>query len=313
MIRAMRGRRHIQGLTLIELMIAMLLGLLVVGAAIGIFVSNNQTFRSTQNLGRIQETGHIAFEMMAKDIREAGANPCDVSIAVANVVNGAASNWATNWDQPIRGYGNGSLLGSKAGTDAIHILRESDNAVTVTGHSGSKLEVEANPLSTGSLAMVCDHKQLAVFRVGAVSATTIGHEASAGNCSDLLGAAPAPCAAGAVYAYPANSVVSGLRAVRWYVAANGRGGSSLFMQTGAGGSTQEIAEGVTDMQLTYLQPDISATSYVPASSVAANLWGGVKAVRVVLTVEGPDANTAVGGGKISRRIEHVINLRNRTP
>ena len=313
MIRAMRGRRHAEGLTLIELMIAMLLGLLIVGAAIGIFVSNSQAYRSTQNLSRIQETGHIAFEMLAKDIREAGANPCDASIAVANVINNPTSNWYTNWTQPIRGYGNGALLGSKAGTDAIHILRESDDAITVTGHSGTDLEVKANPLSVGSLAMVCDHRQLALFRVSAASATTIGHAASGGNCSDLLGAVPAPCAAGAVYSYPANSVVSGLRAVRWYVAANGRGGSSLFMQTGPSASTQEIAEGVTDMQFTYLQPDISATTYLPATSIAANLWGGVKAVRVVLTIEGPDANTAVGGGKFSRRIEHVINLRNRNP
>lgn len=312
MIRAMRGRRHIEGLTLIELMIAMLLGLLIVGAAIGIFISNNQAYRSTQNLGRIQETGQIAFEMMAKDIREAGANPCDVSIPVANVIDDAATNWYTNWDQPIFGYDNGAMSGSKAGTDAIHVLREADDAVTVKNHSGTSLEVESSPHATGALAMVCDHKQLALFRVGAANAATIGHEASAGNCSDLLGVAPAPCATGAVYIYPPNSVVSGLRAARWYVADNGRGGSSLFMQVG-GGAAQEIAEGVADMRITYLQPDISATDYVPASSIAANLWGGVKAARIVMTVEGPEANAAVGGGKISRRIEHVVNLRSRNP
>ncbi len=312
MTRAMRGRRHIEGLTLIELMIAMLLGLLIVGAAIGIFISNNQAYRSTQNLGRIQEAGQIAFEMMAKDIREAGGNPCDVSIPVANVVNNAAANWYTNWGQPILGYENGALSGSKAGTDAIHVLREADDAVTVTGHSGTTLTVDSSPHATGALVMVCDHRQLALFRAGAASATTIGHEATAGNCSNLLGAAPAPCAAGATYTYPANSIVSGLRAARWFVADNGRGGSSLYMQIGAG-AQQEVAEGVTDMQITYLQPDISAADYVPASSIAANLWGGVRAVRIAMTVEGPDANAAVGGGRISRRIEHVVNLRSRSP
>lgn len=84
------------------------------------------------------------------------------------------------------------------------------------------------------------------------------------------------------------------------------------MQIGAG-AQQEVAEGVTDMQITYLQPDISAADYVPASSIAANLWGGVRAVRIAMTVEGPDANAAVGGGRISRRIEHVVNLRSRSP
>ena len=306
------------GLTLVELMVAMLLGLLIVGAAVSIFASNTQAYRSTQNLGRIQETGQVAFEMMARDIREAGSNPCGVYLpeAVANVINGYAGNWYTHWDVPIVGYDNGSLAGSKAGTDAIQILREADDAIQVDGHSGTTLTVKGNPHTAGDYAMVCDIHQLALFRVGAATATTISHAASAGNCSNKLGARPAQCAAEADYEYqPPKSiapVVSGLRAVRWFVADNGRGGSSLFMQEGAG-AAQEVAEGVSDMQITYLHPAINASSYVAASAIAANRWDGVTAVRVAMDVEGPDVNAAVGGGRIKRRVEHVIGLRSRNP
>ena len=48
------ARRATRGFSLIEMMIAMVLGLLVVGAAIGIFVSNQQAYRATEGLGRVQ-------------------------------------------------------------------------------------------------------------------------------------------------------------------------------------------------------------------------------------------------------------------
>lgn len=65
-----------QGFTLVELMISLLLGLIVVGAAGAVFRANQQTYRTTDELARIQENARVAFELLAKDIREAGGNPC---------------------------------------------------------------------------------------------------------------------------------------------------------------------------------------------------------------------------------------------
>ncbi|HLT05029.1 MAG TPA: prepilin-type N-terminal cleavage/methylation domain-containing protein, partial [Pseudomonas sp.] len=86
--RAPRARQA--GVSLIELMISLTLGLLVVGAAIGIFASNKAAYRTTQNLGRLQESGQIAFELLSRDIREAGSNPCDVNHAIGNIIEGGA-------------------------------------------------------------------------------------------------------------------------------------------------------------------------------------------------------------------------------
>ena len=55
------------GLSLVELMVALVLGLLVVGAAIGVFLSNRQTYTATESLGRVQENARVAFELMARD------------------------------------------------------------------------------------------------------------------------------------------------------------------------------------------------------------------------------------------------------
>lgn len=86
-------RRRMQGMTLVELMIAITLGLLVMGAAIGIFISNRQVYRAAENLNRVQEGGRVSFELMARDIREAAGNPCVNNVPLVNVVNGGTGNW----------------------------------------------------------------------------------------------------------------------------------------------------------------------------------------------------------------------------
>ena len=91
------------GMTLIELMISLVLGLLVVGAAIGMFVSNRQVFRATDNLSYVQENGRVAFELLARELRQAGGTPCSRNIPIVNVLNNTAA-WGTNWGDGVRGY-----------------------------------------------------------------------------------------------------------------------------------------------------------------------------------------------------------------
>lgn len=305
-VLALAGSR---GFSLIELLIAMMLGLLVVAAAIAIFISNRQAYASTQSIGRIQESSQVGFELMARDIREASGNPCDISIPVANVVLGAAGTWWTNWTQTLLGIDDASTLGGVAGTNGIQLLSMGDEVVNVDSHAGTTFQVAANPFAVNDVLMVCDIRQLAVFRATARTATTLGHAAGGVNCSDSLNTAPAACAAGApAYVYPRNSVIGRLQGVQWTVRDNGRGGTSLFRRINATvGNWEEVTEGVTDLQLTYLQPGVNAIDYVPAPSVTN--WGDVRAVRIAMTLSGqPEAN----GPAVTRIVQHVVNLRNQT-
>ncbi|QOW25342.1 PilW family protein [Lysobacter sp. H23M47] len=297
-----------RGLTLIELMIALLLGLLVVGAAIGIFLSNKRAYDTTEGLGRVQEGVRTAFELMARDIREAGGNPCDVDLPFANVINSGSTNWWTNWGVGLEGFDQGALPGSLAGTDAIQLLSAGDESVTLQSHSGTNLTVAAHPYAAGQNLIVCDTQQMAVFKVSGTTGTTIGHAEGGGNCSNSLGIIPAACAAGAPpYLFKQNAVISQLHAARWYVANNTRGGTSLY-QSIDGGAGQEVAEGISDLQLTYLQLDASASNYVAASAVTN--WSQVRAVRVVMGLTGTAA-VGTDGQPLSRQLEHVVTLRNR--
>ena len=68
--------RHQRGLTLVELMIAMLLGLFLLGGLLQIFISSKQTYRMQEGLSRLQENGRFAIDFMARDIRLAGYKGC---------------------------------------------------------------------------------------------------------------------------------------------------------------------------------------------------------------------------------------------
>ena len=119
------------------------------------------------------------------------------------------------------------------------------------------------------------------------------------------------------------TVITRLSPSRWYVADNARGGTSLFRQSiqvsGTGvvtvGAAEEIVEGVTDMELTYLEQ--GGNSYVIASGSVD--WEDVVSVEIELTFAGvagaQGAREILGtdGAVLDRTFSHRVNLRNRTP
>lgn len=66
-------RSHKQsGFSLIELMIAMVLGLVLVGALINTFISSNRTYRVQEGLAQSQESARFALEILGQELRMAG-------------------------------------------------------------------------------------------------------------------------------------------------------------------------------------------------------------------------------------------------
>jgi type IV pilus assembly protein PilW len=71
-IGAVALRRDQGGMTLIELMVAMLLGLLVSAGIIALFMATNQSNKTQNAMGRVQENGRFAIGRMEADLRMAG-------------------------------------------------------------------------------------------------------------------------------------------------------------------------------------------------------------------------------------------------
>ena len=60
------------GLTLVELMIAMVLALFIIGAVISVFMQTKNSTRVNETVGRIQENGRFALRLLAEDLKHAG-------------------------------------------------------------------------------------------------------------------------------------------------------------------------------------------------------------------------------------------------
>jgi type IV pilus assembly protein PilW len=63
--------RH-SGMTLIELMIAMLIGLVLVAGAVTVFVQSRANFRTADSVARLQENARYALDLLEPDVRLAG-------------------------------------------------------------------------------------------------------------------------------------------------------------------------------------------------------------------------------------------------
>ncbi len=318
------------GFSLVELMIALLLGTLIIAAAGGIFIANRQTFRSTDNLGRVQEGMRTSFELMARDIREAAGNPCSNAVPLANVIRNPAGQWWTsmqNWGGGIRGYGAGEAFADAAfgtgaaqrlnGTAAIELFATETPVRMVTAHAPASatftLSTADHGFAAGDIALACSPRQAAMFQISSVSGADIGHGVAGtpGNCTAALGV-PVNCSSGTSYAFSMpNTVMARMHAVRWYVANNAAGRPALYQQRLANGGlvTQEVVEGVRALALTYLMR--GGNSYVDAAAVGA-AWDQVVSVNIRAEVEG-EANSGGAGTALARNVEYVVSLRNRNP
>lgn len=356
--------RSVRGLSLIELMIALVLGLVVVGAAGGVFLANRRVYAASETLNRVQENGRVSFELIARDLREAGGNPCGTGAGdVVNMLKRSSTDWLDGlFVTGIRGYGPGGTYV----TDSIDIALNgssgsgSGKIYRITESSGPSANIELDStdgLDDGDVVMACNSEKGVIFQVTGTPADNKvqfhKNGGTPGNCASTLqgrpvgpncdgagdGAGNAACFKGSALklnqcgAYMSeNSAKSWYTpmlvkagGVRWYVASNGRGGTSLYRAqlnpSAAGwataGAGEEIAEGVSALRLGYRLATDPAAGFRPAGEIPAGQWGNVNAVEVAVTAVGVAGNQSANevkgtdGKALERTFTYVVALRNR--
>ena len=84
----MLGQRQSQkGMTLVELMIALVLGMVVTGAVIEIFISSKKMYRIQDARARLQENGRFAIQHLVSNIRNSGYRGCARRNSIVNTLN----------------------------------------------------------------------------------------------------------------------------------------------------------------------------------------------------------------------------------
>jgi len=342
---------RVAGVSLIELMVALVLGLIVTGSALTLVLTHRQTFAATEDLGRMQEGARLAFEMMGRELRGAGGNPCDSRLNVNSGLNDPEANWWTDWANlvagvptstapALRGYPSdtadaafpfGAGIGDRvAGTDAIEVKAavpvSADSALLTTALADPfDDDIEVNTtgdVAVGDLLLICNFNNATIFRVTSVGADTIGH--GDGMADDDNAEKEMPRAnTDATANFGVGAMVSKVHAARWYIGNNGvdtdgdgvADGRSLYraMLTNNDGTLEEavdeIAQGVVDMQVSYLVR--GAVQYLDLDDAAVDFSDGsnpVVGVRVLLTLSGDD-RIGPNGERVQRTMTQTVAVR----
>lgn len=299
-------RRRQLGLTLIEMMVAITIGLILLAGVIQIFSSNKQTYRVQDATSRLQENGRFALQLMANDIRMADFWGCQ---------GGSFSNMTNNLNP---GGGVNFSGGGIDGTAAPTLILRGGYGPGITVQPpymptpAAALHVTSGAgVSAGDILLVSNCSQGDLFQATNVSTlgsdTTIVHNPGGGSPGNATGNLSA--------SYQGNASLYKAREIVYSNKTGARGQLSLFRSEN--GVDQEMVEGVENMQVLYGEDtdgDRTANRYVPAGTPGL-VMDNVMSVRVSLTLLTMEANvsldTTAAGRRIRQTYTATVTLRNR--
>ncbi|MBA57216.1 MAG: pilus assembly protein PilW [Pseudomonadales bacterium] len=303
-----------RGFSIVELMIAMVLGLVLMGGVIQAFISTKQTYNLNEEMAWIQENARFSVGFMAEDLRMAGYYGCaSRASSIANVLKDPDTSWVTDFGKGIHGYDGdstsfpntvfprpvtASLPNSLPKTDVFTIHKaDLDNAFQVVSHNANSSVIglqSPHNFPDGTILIVSDCHHSAVFQSTAPQQNKVNHNpgnsVSPGNCTKGLGL-PVVCSAnGTGYTYKEDAFVMRAIGHAYYIDTASNGVPSLFRESlDTGGSTttaEEMVQGVENMQIQYgldKDGDSIPDRYVDASDVGDDDWEtNVVSARITL-------------------------------
>ena len=303
------------GLTLIEILVAMVIGLFLLAGVMQIFLGSQQSYRLQENLSRMQENGRFAMDFITRDIRMAGAMGCVETVDIENKLNSGSvfDAFAEEVSGEEGGANNQSdeiTINSMLPTDVFVI----PPAGSLTPTEIKELQKDTLPVNSmtnlrnNDIVMVTNCDKGEIFKITDLTASSIGHT------SELKGSY-----GGDAQIYKANFVT--------YSIADSVGVTSLFKSIN-GADRQALVENIENMQILYGEDtsgDNTPDHYVSADRVTD--MKNVISIRVSLLAVSP-ANNLVSnitpytynGVEITptdKRLRQVVSstiaIRNRLP
>lgn len=295
-----RAKVPTAGFSLVELMVAMVIGLIVLGAATSLFVDSKKNYVVQDSLARLQENARFAMQKMVRDLRMAGYYGCaDDITAITNTLNQSAAGGSYDTSDPIQGsesksnwYPTASPAVAppttmRTGTDAFTV-RYLDPGISTTIDSPFMPNTSAalhtpggSGLAVGDIVFIHDCSAGAIFQITGPSdpnGGTIVHNtggSTPGNSTKDLGKI-----------FEGDAKISKYYYAMYYIAPSTTAGWSLYRQTvnSAGAQTEELAAGIEDLELLYGE-DTTNGDKVPdvyRKASAVGNWDNVVSVRVGL-------------------------------
>ncbi len=327
--------KRVGGFSLIELMIAMLIGLFILNGALQVVLNSRRNHSDLEAYSQLQETGRFAVDFLSRQLRSAGyfgcASPEEDGIVAGNLaaLPGFLTDGGELWG--LSGYDDSARTNfpaafrddSQAGTDAI-LVRYSDNREEYWVSNGAATGAGSLTLSRAPsiqaqdpvLLIAPDCQQALAFQAGNIADTTL---------NGVPASTQAPLAP-----YQRGSRLAKLTAEAFYIGNSTASPGNpalmrevLFVDGGALKTrSEELALGIADLQLSYALP-ADRGNYRRASDLTPEQLAEAVAVRIGITLRSlgavhpaPTQSTAFGKNYEDRHlyqvVEATVQLRNRS-
>ena len=312
-----------KGFSLVELMIAMVIGVSLMAGVVQVAVSSKTSFVVGEELSRLQENSRFALDVMTDDIRTAGylgfsiadgslittvtANPPPtVTFDAASMIKGYhwdGSNWSPSI--PAVDTASGTVVsgtdiiiiqsGSDCGGQLISTMANANNPVQV--HQGNTCNIQ-----DGDILVISDYTHMDVFKVkstNAPGAAKLNIVHSVGN-----NAACNPNGPGAIACntqnnlgttYGTDSEILVVQSMTYFIRNGANGSPALWRLNNNTSAVEELVEGVEDLEILYgVDSDAIGTSgygvvdrYIDADTVdvdGTGTWDWADVISVRLAL-----------------------------
>ncbi|KPJ92751.1 MAG: hypothetical protein AMJ53_08760 [Gammaproteobacteria bacterium SG8_11] len=278
------------GMTLVEIMIALTLGLVLTAGVIQLFIASKQTYRMNEAMASVQESGRYALETISRDLRMAGYQGCADPGSVP-------SKSIVRYNSPTANLLQTAITGTEgsAASDSLSVQFASGNAtrlVSNTNPGNGTIVAQTNPdnISANDVIMIADCTSVHLVRVTAVvdgaAEVTFTYDLLENELSKLNKA----------YGTTSTQVMR-FNSVTYSVAPTGRTNSrgeaitALFRQDLNDAAPVELVEGVENLQIQYGERLSDGTMrYLDADDAGLDM-SRVQSVRIGLLLAAVNASS----------------------
>lgn len=304
-----------KGISLVEILVALVISLFLLGGIIQVYVGNKTSYRFTDAVGRVQENARFAMDTMAEDLRMAGFFGCAIfdQNDTENIVNNLDPDGA-GYNEDLYNFLDGGILDGTEGdglngSDSITLKGAKPNQVNVKppyGSTSASIHVTANDdIEPGDIVMVSNCKGADIFQLtNKTSSTTASQNAmvhntgsgSPGNYNpDNCKGANAHCLS---QTYGSDSSMFELQTVTYQIEAGESGEPALWRYEFDVG--EELVEGIEQMQILYgldTTGDDFPNQYVTIDNVPDTF--DVVSIRLMLLVRSDAEGVTAGDQTIN--------------
>ena len=280
------GRRsRSAGLTLIELMVALTIGLFLIAGTLAVFSKTRDLYRTNEANARLQETARLAMSVIETDLRMANfwgfsnrpdliddaaepgePTPASLGAGAAAAINQCGLNWGIDLLRYVEGSNNTYTLACGPGTDGTWATAPGSDSLTVRRASPGVIPQAQLANFSGAVKIQTSRVLSRVFSGAAIPA---GFDPDSTRTHQLL--------VRSYYVAPRSNASPNVPSLR-RKSLSFNGANTLV-------EDEEIVPGVEDLQVEYgidLNDDQSADTYLTGNLVTAT--DAIVSARVWLLV-----------------------------